>query len=60
MDMIQLKIRSENQQRFVSNYPNTVKEVETILQTNLRVDQYFDDMVVQLKLKAPFFNYILG
>ena len=44
--MIKLRIKGENQSKFVQNYLNTIKEGEGILNKNLHVDKYFDEMIV--------------
>lgn len=46
IDMIKLRIRGESQSKFVQNYVNTVKEGENIMNKNLKIDSYFENMVL--------------
>jgi hypothetical protein len=58
--MIKLRIKGSNQQKFVLNYLNTVKEGENVLNKDMRIDYNFEQIVTELKIKAPFFNYVIS
>lgn len=38
----------------------TLKEVESVLKTKVRIDPVFESSVLDLRVKAPFFNYFIG
>ena len=58
--MLKLRVKASSQKKFVQNYMGIVKEVEKVLDSEVRVDSTFETMVVELKIKAPFFNYVLS
>eukprot|EP00347_Sterkiella_histriomuscorum_P020474 403337666 len=60
IDMIKLRIKGQSQQKFVLNYLNTIKEGEAVLSKNVKIDGQFEQMVTELKIKAPFFNYFIS
>lgn len=37
-----------------------MKEGENILRSNVKIDSNFESSVLELKIKAPFFNYFLS
>lgn len=47
-------------QKFVQNYLTTMKEGEQVMKTDFKIDAQFEQMVLDLKIKAPFFNYVIS
>jgi hypothetical protein len=39
---------------------NTLKEAEGVLKKKIRIDSHFENSVLDLRVKAPFFNYMIG
>ena len=60
LDMIKLKVQSETKQKFVKNYLGMVKDAEAQLSKDMRVEGAFESSVVDLRIKAPFFNDIIS
>lgn len=60
-EMVKMKVRSEPQQRFVKNYLQMIKEGEAVLKRQVRrIDHEFESSVLDLRIKAPFFNYVIS
>ena len=47
-------------QKFVKDYMSTLKDVEGVLKKKIRIDSHFENSVLDLRVKAPFFNYMIG
>jgi hypothetical protein len=47
-------------QKFVQDYVSTMNEGEEILNKDLRVTSNFEENVLDLRVKAPFFNYVIS
>lgn len=60
IDMIKLKIRGESKQKFVKNYLNMIKEGEKLLKNDIKLEGNFEQTVLDLRIKAPFFNYMIS
>lgn len=60
LDMIGLRIKKQPMQKFVQDYMSTMKEGEEILNKDLRVTTNFEENVLDLRVKAPFFNYVIS
>jgi hypothetical protein len=39
---------------------STLKEAEGVLKKKIRIDSQFESSVLDLRVKAPFFNYMIG
>ncbi len=59
-EMIRLKVKGQSMQRFVKDYLETIKEGEDVLKKDVKFDNKFEQMVLDLRVKAPFFNYVIG
>ncbi len=60
VERVKKKIRTQSKQKFVKEYLAMVKEGEQMLQRNIDIDSKFEEGVVDLRIKAPFFNYVIG
>ena len=60
LDMIGLRIKKQPMQKFVQDYVSTMKEGEEVLNKDLRVTSNFEENVLDLRVKAPFFNYVIS
>lgn len=60
IDMLKLRIKNDSEQKFVKNYMNTIKEGEQVLNRDIEVDRHFEQMILSLKIQAPFFNYYIS
>ena len=60
LDMISLRIKGQSMQKFVKDYMSTLKEAEGVLKKKIRIDSHFEASVLDLRVKAPFFNYMIG
>jgi hypothetical protein len=58
--MIGLRIKKQPMQKFVQDYMETMKEGEVVMDKDIRVTTNFEEQVVDLRVKAPFFNYIIS
>lgn len=58
--MISLRIKGQSMQKFVKDYLSTIKEAESVLKKKIRIDSSFESAVLDLRVKAPFFNYVIG
>jgi len=47
-------------QKFVKEYTDIMKEADTVLKKKVRIDSTFENAVLDLRVKAPFFNYVIG
>lgn len=59
-DMITLKVKGQSMQKFVKEYLQTVKEGENVLKREVKVDPQFEQTVLDIRVKAPYFNYVIG
>lgn len=60
LDMIGLRIKKQPMQKFVQDYVSTMQEGEEVLNKDLRVTSNFEENVLDLRVKAPFFNYVIS
>jgi len=60
LDIISLRIKGQSMQKFVKDYMSTLKEAEGVLKKKIRIDSHFENSVLDLRVKAPFFNYMIG
>jgi hypothetical protein len=60
LDLISLRIKGQSMQKFVKDYMSTLKEAEAVLKKKVRIDSNFEQSVLDLRVKAPFFNYVIG
>jgi hypothetical protein len=60
LDLISLRIKGQSMQKFVKDYMSTLKDVEGVLKKKIRIDSHFENSVLDLRVKAPFFNYMIG
>ena len=60
LDMISFRIKGQSMQKFVKDYMSTLKEAEGVLKKKIRIDSHFESSVLDLRVKAPFFNYVIG
>lgn len=58
--MIGLRIKKQPMQKFVQDYVSTMQEGEEILNKDLTVTSNFEENVLDLRVKAPFFNYVIS
>lgn len=58
--MIGLRIKKQPMQKFVQDYMSIMKEGEEVLSKDLRVTTNFEENVLDLRVKAPFFNYLIS
>jgi hypothetical protein len=59
-EMVGLKIKKQSMQRFVKEFLQTIKEAELVMEKEVKVDGKFEQMVLDLRIKQPYFNYVIG
>jgi hypothetical protein len=61
IEMVKLKIKTATKQKFVKGYLAMIKEGEELMTKQVAgIDTYFEQEVVDLRVKAPFFNYVVS
>jgi hypothetical protein len=61
IEMLQIRVEGASKQKFVKHYLAMMKEAEAALERRVRaVEDSFEKGVVDMRIKAPFFNYVLS
>lgn len=61
LDMIGLRIKKQPMQKFVQDYMSIMREGEEVLSKEMAgVSSRFEENVLDIRVKAPFFNYVIS